>query len=147
MLKCITFDGDVATLDMLMDHLEKIERALTKVNEQLYAKRVGKPIFLREGNRIIRLHPDEILYVEGYGDYVRVHRTNNKPLLSQNSLKSFEECLGENDFCRVHRSYIVSLSHIEYIERKRIRIGSTNTLIPVSDSYLTVLMGKLCLQT
>ena len=37
MLKCITFDGDVATLDMLMDHLEKIERALTKVNEQLYA--------------------------------------------------------------------------------------------------------------
>lgn len=88
MLKCITFDGDVATLDMLMDHLEKIERALTKVNEQLYAKRVGKPIFLREGNRIIRLHPDEILYVEGYGDYVRVHRTNNKPLLSQNSLKS-----------------------------------------------------------
>lgn len=98
MLKCITFDGDVATLDMLMDHLEKIERALTKVNEQLYAKRVGKPIFLREGNRIIRLHPDEILYVEGYGDYVRVHRTNNKPLLSQNSLKSFEECLGENDF-------------------------------------------------
>ena len=54
MLKCITFDGDVATLDMLMDHLEKIERALTKVNEQLYAKRVGKPIFLREGNRIIR---------------------------------------------------------------------------------------------
>ena len=122
MLKCITFDGDVATLDMLMDHLEKIERALTKVNEQLYAKRVGKPIFLREGNRIIRLHPDEILYVEGYGDYV-------------------------NDFCRVHRSYIVSLSHIEYIERKRIRIGSTNTLIPVSDSYLPVLMGKLCLQT
>lgn len=113
----------------------------------MYAKRVGKPIFLREGNRIIRLHPDEILYVEGYGDYVRVHRTNNKPLLSQNSLKSFEECLGENDFCRVHRSYIVSLSHIEYIERKRIRIGSTNTLIPVSDSYLPVLMGKLCLQT
>ena len=85
--------------------------------------------------------------MEGYGDYVRVHRTNNKPLLSQNSLKSFEECLGENDFCRVHRSYIVSLSHIEYIERKRIRIGSTNTLIPVSDSYLPVLMGKLCLQT
>ena len=93
MLKCITFDGDVATLDMLMDHLEKIERALTKVNEQLYAKRVGKPIFLREGNRIIRLHPDEILYVEGYGDYVRVHRTNNKPLLSQNSLKSFEKTI------------------------------------------------------
>lgn len=147
MLKCITFDGDVATLNMLMEHLEKIEKALTEVNEQLYAKRAGKPIFLREGNRIIRLHPDEILYVEGYGDYVRVHRTNNKPLLSQGSLKSFEEYLEGNDFCRVHRSYIVSLSHIDYIERKRIRIGSINTLIPISDSYLPILMGKLCLQT
>ena len=47
-------------------------------------------------------------------------------------------------FCRVHRSYIVSLSHINYIERKRIRIGEE--LIPISDSYLPALMNKLSLQ-
>jgi DNA-binding LytR/AlgR family response regulator len=129
---------------MLMEYLGKIERALDEVNEQLYDKRPVQPIFIREGNRIIRLHPDEILYLEGYGgDYVKVHRTNGRPLLSQNSLKNFEDSLNEYGFCRVHRSYIVSLSHIDYIERKRIRIE--NALIPISDSYLSSLMSKLSL--
>jgi DNA-binding LytR/AlgR family response regulator len=59
-------------------------------------------------------------------------------------LKRFEEFLDRNRFCRVHRSYIVSLSHINYIERKRIRIGEE--LIPISDSYLPVLMNNLALQ-
>ncbi|MDD3062441.1 MAG: LytTR family DNA-binding domain-containing protein, partial [Massilibacteroides sp.] len=47
-------------------------------------------------------------------------------------------------FCRVHRSYIVAIAHINYIERKRIRIGSE--LIPISDSYLPALMKQLMLQ-
>ena len=75
---------------------------------------------------------------------VKVHRINGKPLLTQVSLKRFEEFLDRNRFCRVHRSYIVSLSHIIYIERKRIRIGEE--LIPISDSYLPVLMNNLALQ-
>ena len=74
-----------------------------------------------------------------------MHRTDGKPILSQVSLKRFEECLSGNNFCRVHRSYIVSLSHINYIERKRIRIDGA--LIPISDSYLPTLMNKLCMQT
>ena len=143
MLKCITFDGDVSTLNVLMEYIEKIDRTLTEVNELLYNRQAGQHVFLREGTRIIRLCQEDILYLEGYGDYVKVHRVEGKPLLSQLSLKHFEESLGGNDFCRVHRSYIVSLSHINYIERKRIRIG--NALIPISDSYLPILMGKLCI--
>ena len=97
-----------------------------------------------EGSKIIRLRREEILFLEGYGDYVKVHRINGKPLLTQVSLKRFEEFLDRNRFCRVHRSYIVSLSHINYIERKRIRIGEE--LIPISDSYLPALMNNLALQ-
>ena len=66
------------------------------------------------------------------------------PATTQVSLKRFEENLTDSLFCRVHRSYIVSLSHISYIERKRIRIG--DELIPISDSYLPALMGRLALQ-
>ena len=95
-------------------------------------------------NRTPHLRREEILFLEGYGDYVKVHRINGKPLLTQVSLKRFEEFLDRNRFCRVHRSYIVSLSHINYIERKRIRIGEE--LIPISDSYLPALMNNLALQ-
>ena len=103
-----------------------------------------QPVFVREGSKIIRLRREDILFLEGYGDYVKIHRTTGKPLLSQVSLKRFEENLADGLFCRVHRSYIVSLSHISYIERKRIRIG--DELIPISDSYLPALMGRLALQ-
>ena len=118
---------------------------MAEVSAQLSNKQVAQPVFLREGTRIVRLNQEDILYLEGYGgDYIKVHRTEGKPILSQVSLKRFEECLGGN-FCRVHRSYIVSLSHINYIERKRIRIDGA--LIPISDSYLPTLMNKLCMQT
>ena len=144
MLKCITLDGAVSTRNDLMEYLEKSTQDLMEVNKLLCDKHAGQPIFLREGPRIVRLRQEDILYMEGYGgDYVKVHRTDGKPILSQVSLKRFEECLGEN-FCRVHRSYIISLSHMNYIERKRIRIEGA--LIPVSDSYLPMLMSKLRIQ-
>lgn len=144
MLKCITFDGDASTLNTLMVYFEKLDKALADVNQVLNKEQTERPIFVREGSKIIRILREEILFLEGYGDYVKIHRTTGKPLLSQVSLRRFEESLDNNYFCRVHRSYIVSLSHINYIERKRIRIQ--NELIPISDSYLPALMNRLALQ-
>lgn len=144
MLKCITFDGDASTLNSLMGYFEKLDKALTEMHEVLHKEQPEQPIFVREGSKIIRLRKEEILFLEGYGDYVKIHRTTGKPLLSQVSLKRFEEYLSDGSFCRVHRSYIVSLPQINYIERKRIRIG--NELIPISDSYLSRLMNRLSLQ-
>ena len=62
----------------------------------------------------------------------------------KSSLKKFEECLTDGSFCRVHRSYIVSLPQINYIERKRIKIG--NDLIPISESYMPAFLDRLSLQ-
>ena len=144
MLKCITFDGDASTLNALMGYFEKLDKALADVHDVLHREQTEQPVLVREGSKIIRLRREDILFLEGYGDYVKIHRTTGKPLLSQVSLKRFEENLADGLFCRVHRSYIVSLSHISYIERKRIRIG--DELIPISDSYLPALMGRLALQ-
>lgn len=142
MLKCITFDGDAATLDSLMSYFEKIDKALEEVNEIL--QKEEEPLFVKEGNKIIRICREEILYLEGYGDYVKIHKTSGKTILSQVSLKRFEGCLTGKTFCRVHRSYIVAIPQINYIERKRIRIG--NDLIPVSNSYYPLLMEQLTQQ-
>lgn len=140
MLKSIRLEGETSTLNILMGYIEKLDRAL----EELQREQGKHPIFVKEGSKIIRVRREEILYLEGYGDYVKVHRANGKPLLSQISLRRFETVLSERDFCRVHRSFIVAIHQISYIERKRIRIG--NELIPISDSYLPVLMNRLVLQ-
>lgn len=142
-MKSSASDNDIPTIETLSANISRLEKELKKINETLLSQN-KQPLFVREGGRIIHLDRDEILFLEGYGDYVKIHVTSGKVLLTQISLKQFEERLSEREFCRVHRSYIVSLYHISYIERKRIKIGN-NDLIPISDSYLQPLMKRLSL--
>lgn len=91
-------------------------------------------LFLKSEYKIKRINFDDILYIEGLKDYVKVYtRTDPKPVLSLLSLKSLEGKLPESKFMRVHRSYIVNLEKIDTIERSRIVFGKA--YIPVSDQY------------
>ncbi len=91
-------------------------------------------LFLKSEYKIRRINFNDILYIEGLKDYVKVHLQNDeKPILSINTVKSLEEKLPTDRFMRVHRSFIVNLDKIETIERSRIVFGKT--YIPVSDQY------------
>ena len=114
MLKCITFDGDASTLNALMGYFEKLDKALADVHEVLHKEQTEQPVFVREGSKIIRLRKEEILFLEGYGDYVKIHRTNGKPLLSQVSLKRLKKTSPTVCFavCTVLISYLFPTSVI-----------------------------------
>ncbi|HEU0226337.1 MAG TPA: LytTR family DNA-binding domain-containing protein, partial [Arachidicoccus soli] len=60
-------------------------------------------------------------------------KNNAKPIVTLQNLKSFEDKFTTNEFIRVHRSYIVSLTKIDMIARSSIMIA--NKEIPVSDAY------------
>jgi len=91
-------------------------------------------LFLKSEYKIRRINFNDILYIEGLKDYIKVFTTGeDKPILSLNSIKSLEQKLPEEKFMRVHRSFIVNLDKIETIERSRIIFGKV--YIPVSDQY------------
>jgi len=91
-------------------------------------------LFLKSEYKIRRINFNDILYIEGLKDYIKVYTTGeDKPVLSLNSMKSLEQKLPETRFMRVHRSFIVNLERIDTIERSRIIFGKT--YIPVSDQY------------
>ena len=91
-------------------------------------------LFLKSEYKIRRINFNDILYIEGLKDYIKVYTTGeDKPVLSLNSIKSLEQKLPEEKFMRVHRSFLVNLDKIETIERSRIIFGKT--YIPVSDQY------------
>jgi DNA-binding LytR/AlgR family response regulator len=91
-------------------------------------------LFLKSEYKIRRINFNDILYIEGLKDYIKVYTTGeDKPVLSLNSMKSLEQKLPESKFMRVHRSFIVNLEKIDTIERSRIIFGKT--YIPVSDQY------------
>jgi DNA-binding LytR/AlgR family response regulator len=91
-------------------------------------------LFLKSDYKIKRINFNNILYIEGLKDYVKVYTQNSvKPIMSLTTMKLLESKLPEAKFMRVHRSFIVNLEKIETIERSRIVFGKT--YIPVSDQY------------
>ena len=91
-------------------------------------------LFLRVEYQLVRVDFDDILYVEGLKDYVKVMLASQpRPLLSLTSLRSLEEKLPTSQFMRIHRSYIVNLNRIHSVGRNLVQISDQS--IPVSDAY------------
>lgn len=91
-------------------------------------------LFLKSDYKIRRINFNDIRFIEGLKDYVKVYLQNEpKPVMSLSSLKALEAKLPETKFMRVHRSFIVNLDKIETVERGRIVFDKT--YIQVSDQY------------
>lgn len=91
-------------------------------------------IFVKSEYKQVQVMLDDILYIEGLKDYIKIYEEgHDKPLLSLMSMKAMEEMLPASRFMRVHRSYIVQKSKIRLVEHNRIVFGKT--YIPVGDSY------------
>ncbi len=91
-------------------------------------------LFLKSEYKIRRINFNDILYIEGLKDYIKVFiKGEPKPILSLNSIKALEQKLPDDRFMRVHRSFIVNLEQIDTIERSRIVFGKE--YIPISDQY------------
>lgn len=101
-------------------------------------------IFLKVEYQLVKVMLKDIMYVEGYKDYVKVHLvTRDTPLLSLTSLKNMEELLPVHRFMRIHRSYIISWDHILSITRNTVNMGKIT--IAVSDNYkdnFNLFLGK-----
>lgn len=90
-------------------------------------------IWVRSDYRQVRIRFDEILYIEGMKDYVRIRLADGGQVMTQLSLKAIGEQLPDGEFVRVHRSYIVRIPAVRTMERGRIVVGKTR--IPVSNTY------------
>jgi DNA-binding LytR/AlgR family response regulator len=88
----------------------------------------------------IRLATDDILYIEGLKDYVKIY-TGNKVVLTKTTMKNIADKLPSEKFLRVHKSFIVALDRIDLIENNRILIGKER--IPVGESYKSYFTGVI----
>jgi Response regulator of the LytR/AlgR family len=91
-------------------------------------------IFVKSEYKLIHILYDNILYIEGLKDYVKIYTESEaKPILSLMSLKSLDEELPADRFMRVHRSYIIQRNKISSINKNRIVIAKKQ--IPVGETY------------
>ena len=93
-----------------------------------------RSIFVKTEYRLQQIDLDNITFIEGLKDYVKIHLADGSdPVLSLMRMKNLEEELPSDRFIRVQKSYIVQLSKIEAIERSSIIIGKDR--IPIGETY------------
>ena len=100
-----------------------------------------KFIIVKSEYKLLQIAVDDIVYIEGLKDYVRIYLADGSTVMSLMSLRTMELGLPSGQFMRVHRSFIVQTSKIKVIERNRIVFGKQ--YIPISDTYKSVFMDYI----
>ena len=131
----------VNALDYLLKPIsyEDFLRATEKAQDwyNIFQKREAynddRIMFIKSEYKLLRVCLDDILYVEGLKDYVRICLKNGEKIMSLMSMKKLEDYLPHPEFLRTHRSYIVHMPEVRSIDRFRIVFG--DVFIPISDNY------------
>lgn len=127
------------TLPRLMQAVEKAQETLESNKQEVKVEEQGF-VFVKDNGMLKRISIEDILFLEAMGDYVKVH-TAPKFHVVHATLKSIEEKLPASKFLRVHRSYIVAINKIDFIQEGTISIGKTS--IPVADTHKASLSKRL----
>jgi DNA-binding LytR/AlgR family response regulator len=104
----------------------------------------NKFIFVKSDYENLKVNIQEIKYIEGLKDYLRINLSNDKFVLTLSNFSSIIEKISNPDFIRVHNSYVVNLNYIKSIQKNRILIGEKR--IPISETYKKEFFDKIKLQ-
>lgn len=131
LLKPISFDRFVKACTKAVALLEtrrKIANRLMPLEQPI----AQEYIFIKCDYRVCRIEVNDILYIEGCRDYLKVH-TPDRVYITLMNFKKIEEQLAREDYYRIHKSYLVPLRKIDSIGKNSVRIGTRD--IPVGDVY------------
>ena len=131
LLKPVSYTEFLEAANKAMMWFKLVENSENVGNEQ-------KHIIVKSEYKLLQIPIDDITYIEGLKDYVRIFLDNGTSVMSLMSLRTMELGLPSSRFMRVHRSFIVQTSKIKVIERNRIVFGKQ--YIPISDTYKSEFM-------
>lgn len=146
---------DLDVVDYLLKPIpfERFLKAANKAQErfQAQAKESTKTVieendffFVYVEYKQVKIHFQDVLYVEGMKDYIKIFTKNQrKPLLTRLNMKAIEQKLPTNYFYRVHNSFIVSLDKISAFNKTKIYINSQE--IPIGKKYTDAFEQKYAL--
>lgn len=128
----------------VVDYLIKpvpINRFLKAANKahELYLSKQKKSlpdndyVFVNANYSLVRVKIQDITFIEGLKDYVRINVIDGKPIVTRLSLKGLEERLGIGNFLRIHKSYIIALNKIQSIQKSQLIINGEE--IPIGIGY------------
>jgi len=140
-------DGyDLNITDYLLKPIsfERFMKAVNKVSEAVNNEEHNTPIpdhfFVKEDGKLVRVNFADIDHIECMKDYAKIF-TKQRMIVTHHTMKKFEEVLPDQQFMRIHRSYIVSLSSINAIFGNVVETAKGR--LPVGANYREMLMEKI----
>ncbi|KXX69743.1 MULTISPECIES: LytTR family DNA-binding domain-containing protein [unclassified Flammeovirga] len=134
LLKPFGFDRFVKAVNKA---IEKVEAKNTPSDK----KEAEEVLYIKGDQKIYKVEPSSILYIEGLKEYVSYFIENQQRIISLHSLTKLEKELAQYNFMRVHRSYIVNLNHVTAFERHALWIDKEE--IPIGKTYRDTVKEKL----
>lgn len=133
LLKPITFERFLKAVQKIVPGKESTNNSITNTV-------MDDAIFLKVDKRLVRIPHSDIFYIEALGDYIKVI-TEQASHVSYTSLNKVIGLLPENLFIRIHKSYIVNISRIQFVETTLVRILDKE--LPVGTTYKDALFRRL----
>ncbi|TDE45038.1 response regulator transcription factor [Flavobacterium rhamnosiphilum] len=121
--------------------IHKIEAEFNlKNNIKVESHRIEPYIFIKVDKKMIKITLDEILFIEGMKEYIKVV-TTDKTYITHKSLTSLSEELPLDRFMRIHKSYTIAIDKVKSIEGNRIQILSYT--LPIGRNYSKEVKSKI----
>ncbi|MBS1608757.1 MAG: response regulator transcription factor [Bacteroidetes bacterium] len=125
LLKPVSFEKFLSACNRVKEYLELKNNKTVKSKDYF---------FINASHKLHKVFYEDILYLEGFKDYTKIHLGSaSTPLVILHNLKYFEDLLDQEEFIRIHRSYIVSIRKVITASRKSVTVNSKE--LPVSDNY------------
>lgn len=134
LLKPIPFERFLKAAQKVMDSATDTQpQESTQPATQVAENQQDDYVYVKADGKVQKVKFDDILYVEGLGNYVTIHTTSGK-VITLLTMKEVQERLPENTFMRVHRSFIVSLEQVQFIEGNQIFVEA-KTAVSLGETY------------
>ncbi|MDD2475817.1 MAG: LytTR family DNA-binding domain-containing protein [Dysgonamonadaceae bacterium] len=133
LLKPITYTNFLVAAKKALKWFELKKSAINKASSS-GLRQEEEQMFVKADHKLIRILFKDILYIEGWKDYVKIHlKDKPHPILSLMSMKGLEETLPSTMFIRIHRSFIIQKNKIDSISKNRVIIADKE--LPIGESY------------
>ena len=140
LLKPIPFPRFLQAINKVTERMKLKQQA--QVPSDGRTEKEKKDYFMVKADyKLYRVDYANIIYVEGQSEYVTFHLKDKKKITAYYSLKKLEEELPSDDFIRIHKSYIVSISNIEAVEGNMVAIEGQK--LAIGKNYKDILIEKL----
>jgi DNA-binding LytR/AlgR family response regulator len=132
LLKPISFQRFLQACEKVYDVLFPIKNTNVNILEHDLTDSPKGYFFVKNGSVTQKINFDDILFVEGMKDYLRIW-TRKEKVMTLLSFQKLEEALPSMAYARIHKSYLISIDKIESIERNRVIIAEQR--LPIGESY------------